>query len=74
MIIPLVGARNLDQLADNLGARDVQLTEEQMLALDEASRIDLGFPHNLLAEPYIRELASGGTWDRIENHRTGRGT
>jgi aryl-alcohol dehydrogenase-like predicted oxidoreductase len=74
VIIPLVGARNLDQLEDNLGALDVQLTGEQMLALDEVSRIDPGFPHNFLGEPYIRDLVSGGTWDRIENHRQGRAT
>ena len=30
VVIPIIGARNTEQLADNLGALDVVLNEEQM--------------------------------------------
>jgi aryl-alcohol dehydrogenase-like predicted oxidoreductase len=69
VIIPLIGARNLTQLEDNLGALAVHLNDAQLAKLDEASRIELGFPHNFLAEDYVRDLVYGGTYDRIDNHR-----
>jgi aryl-alcohol dehydrogenase-like predicted oxidoreductase len=69
VIVPLIGARNLTQLEDNLGALNIHLNDAQLAKLDEVSRIDLGFPHNFLAEDYIRDLVYGGTFDRIDNHR-----
>ncbi|MFN8534128.1 MAG: aldo/keto reductase [Dehalococcoidia bacterium] len=42
---PIVGARNLDQLADTLGALDVTLTPEVRKRLDEESAIELGYPY-----------------------------
>jgi aryl-alcohol dehydrogenase-like predicted oxidoreductase len=69
VMIPLIGARNLSQLEDNLGALDVTLGEDQLKRLDEASRIDLGFPHNFLAEDPIRNVVYGGVYDKIHNHR-----
>ena len=71
VVIPLVGARNLSQLRDNLGALDVELDADQLQRLEEVSRIDLGFPHNFLSDPNILDIVSGGTWERISNHRPG---
>jgi len=45
---PIVGARNLAQLEDNLGALDVQLDPGQQTRLAEVSAIELGFPHEAL--------------------------
>ncbi len=45
---PIVGARRLDQLDDNLGALQVQLDPGQQARLAEASTVDLGFPHEAL--------------------------
>jgi aryl-alcohol dehydrogenase-like predicted oxidoreductase len=56
---PIVGARTLAQLEDNLGALDVQFTEGQLAALGEASAIDLGFPHDMLARPMTRTVVMG---------------
>lgn len=65
-VIPLVGARNLEQLRDNLGALEVTLGDEQLRRLDEASRIDLGFPHNFLSQEHIRDLIYSGVQGRID--------
>ncbi|KPC60680.1 aldo/keto reductase [Streptomyces chattanoogensis] len=46
---PIVGARTPAQLEDNLGALDVAFDAAHLARLDEASAIDLGFPHELLA-------------------------
>jgi len=45
----ILGARTLPQLQDNLGALDVAFSAEQIARLDTMSRIQLGFPHDLLA-------------------------
>jgi len=71
-VIPLIGARNLPQLTDNLGALDIRLTDDQLATLDEVSRVDLGFPHNFMTDPNILDIVSGGSWERLDNHRRGR--
>lgn len=45
---PVIGARTPAQLEDNLGALDVELDESQLGRLDDASRVPLGFPHEML--------------------------
>lgn len=57
---PIIGARTLAQLEDNLGALDVQLTEEQWQRLETASAIELGFPHDFLALQSTRDIMFGG--------------
>jgi aryl-alcohol dehydrogenase-like predicted oxidoreductase len=47
---PIVGARHVDQLADNLGAVEISLSEDELGRLDQASAISLGFPHDFIAE------------------------
>lgn len=48
---PVLGARTLAQLEDNLGALDVVLEDDQLARLDAASAVPLGFPHEMLAAP-----------------------
>ena len=43
-IIPILGARRLDQMRDNLSCLDVTIPEEHLRRLDEASKIDWDFP------------------------------
>jgi len=50
VIVPLVGARTREQLDDNLGCLDLELSPEDKQRLDEASRIRLGFPHEFLEQ------------------------
>jgi len=42
--VPIVGARSLAQLDDNLGALDVRVDPAQQARLAEVSAIELGFP------------------------------
>jgi aryl-alcohol dehydrogenase-like predicted oxidoreductase len=49
-ILPIVGARNLTQFRDNLGALDIELGPEVLERLDAASAVPLGFPHDFMAE------------------------
>ncbi|MDB5968671.1 MAG: aldo/keto reductase [Hydrocarboniphaga sp.] len=57
---PILGARTLAQLQDNLGALEVTLAAEQITRLDAVSRIDLGFPHEFLASGAAMRTMFGG--------------
>lgn len=59
--MPILGARTLAQFEDNLGALDLKLNDDHMRRLDAASRIELGFPHDMLALPMVQQNLSGGT-------------
>jgi aryl-alcohol dehydrogenase-like predicted oxidoreductase len=50
-VIPILGARNLEQFRDVLGSLEVGLAAEQVARLGEVSRIELGFPYELLRGP-----------------------
>ncbi len=61
---PIIGARTLAQLEENLGALDVVLSDAHRQRLDEASRVEPGFPHAFLALPMVRHVMFGDV--RIE--------
>jgi aryl-alcohol dehydrogenase-like predicted oxidoreductase len=48
-VIPILGARNAHQLADNLTCLDVNLPPDALARLDQVSHITRGFPHDFLA-------------------------
>ena len=64
-VIPILGARKLTQLQDNLASFDVTLSPDQVKILDDASHIDLGFPQELYAKEFPRALRYGGMRDQI---------
>jgi aryl-alcohol dehydrogenase-like predicted oxidoreductase len=49
-IHPIIGARRLDQLLDNLGAADLEIPAEALSRLDTATQPDLGFPADFIHE------------------------
>jgi aryl-alcohol dehydrogenase-like predicted oxidoreductase len=60
-VITLIGARKVTQLQDNLASLDLELSTEQVKSLDEASRIELGFPGDLFERESVRAMRYGGT-------------
>lgn len=64
-VIPIIGARKLSQLQDNLASIELTLSAEQVTALDEASKIELGFPYDMYTKELPRAIAYGGLRDRI---------
>jgi len=65
-IIPIIGARRLSQLQDNLACVDFNLTGEQLQRLDNISAISLGFPHELLASQFVRDILLGGVAAQLD--------
>jgi aryl-alcohol dehydrogenase-like predicted oxidoreductase len=47
---PLIGARTLAQLEDNLAALNVSFSDDQIARLDACSKVELGFPHDLIKD------------------------
>ena len=65
-IIPIVGAQDTRQLEENLACLDLRLSEEQLQRLDEISKIEPGYPHDLLAREDTRERVYGNLRDRLD--------
>ncbi len=55
----IIGARTMEQLTDNLGALEVELSAGQTAALDEVSEVPAIFPQSFL--PFARSIVRGGT-------------
>lgn len=64
-IIPIIGARNAEQLQSNLACLDFQLSAGELQRLDAVSAIELGFPHEFLRSDSVREVIFGGTYKDI---------
>lgn len=56
---PIVGARKVSQIEDVVAAADITLTPEHLQKLDQASQIELGFPHDFLASEHILDMGKG---------------
>ena len=65
-MIPILGARKLEQLQDNLKCLEVTLSPEQVQKLNQASQIELGFPHDFLNSDIMHSNSFGGTYDLID--------
>ena len=68
-VIPIVGARKVSHVEDNLKCVDVKLSPEQIEQLDKTSQIKLGFPHDFFKADMVRNFVYNGTFDKIDNHR-----
>jgi aryl-alcohol dehydrogenase-like predicted oxidoreductase len=71
-MIPIMGVRKVEQLKENLACLSFELSEQQMRRLDEASRIELGYPHDFLATGMVRQHIYGGMFDLIDSHRSSK--
>lgn len=65
-VIPIIGARKQAQLKDNLACLDVALSDEHLRHLNDASAIELGFPHDFYVKDMVRGFVYGGLRDRID--------
>lgn len=68
-VIPIIGARKLSQVKDNLACVDITLSSEHLQSLNQVSQIELGFPHDFLGSDMIHDRLFGGTYDAIDNPR-----
>jgi aryl-alcohol dehydrogenase-like predicted oxidoreductase len=64
-VIPIIGARKVSQLQDNLASLDLELSAGQLKSLDGSSQIELGFPESIYEKEMARATRYGGMWDRL---------
>ena len=57
-VIPIIGARTLPQLRDNMACLDFRLTDEQVARLDALNPIELGYPHDFMLK--TKKIVHGG--------------
>jgi len=65
-VIPIIGARKLHQLEDNIKSLEVHIPAELMQRLDEVSKIDLGFPHDFVLREGAQRMIYGDMVNRIK--------
>jgi aryl-alcohol dehydrogenase-like predicted oxidoreductase len=68
LFIPLIGARNTPQLKDWLASLELQIPTQFLQRLHEASKIELGFPHDFLASDNVKDVAFGGSFNKLDKH------
>lgn len=73
LVIPIIGAKSAAQITESIGCLDVRFSPEQLLKLDEVSKIELGFPHDFLTGPAVADVLFGGERGKlIDTHRIAR--
>ncbi|MEZ4921343.1 MAG: aldo/keto reductase [Saprospiraceae bacterium] len=65
-VIPIVGARTPQQLKSSMACLNFDVPATTMQALDEVSKIELGFPHDFLAGDRVKDLIFGGTYNKLK--------
>jgi aryl-alcohol dehydrogenase-like predicted oxidoreductase len=68
-IIPIVGARKVEQLIDNLKSLDVIIPEHISRRLDKVSKIDYGFPFEFFERQKHLDLYYAGMLDKLDIKR-----
>jgi aryl-alcohol dehydrogenase-like predicted oxidoreductase len=68
-VIPIIGARTLKQLDDNLACLEWTLSAEQINRLSAATGFVRGYPEDLLID--TRPYLFGKSYDLLDNHRPG---
>jgi aryl-alcohol dehydrogenase-like predicted oxidoreductase len=69
LIIPILGARSLAQMEENLGALDFSLSDEYLQQIDALSDFKPGFPWAFLHDDEVIGLVHGKTYPLIDKHR-----
>ena len=67
--IPIVGARTPDQIRDNLGAVDLQLSEAHFETLERVSRRPVGWPHYFFGSRSQKGFTYGDVLDDLDTSR-----
>jgi aryl-alcohol dehydrogenase-like predicted oxidoreductase len=64
VVSTIIGVRTLQQFEDNISALSVELSPDQIAALDAASRVEMGFPHDMIDSPMSSMMFGGVTVEK----------
>lgn len=63
--IPVMGAKKASQMKDSLNCIHLVLPDDAIQELNDVSKIEMGFPHDFLANPETKSVVYGGTYSSI---------
>lgn len=66
VVIPIIGARTIEQLKDSLDCLNHTLSDEHYNRLEKVSSFEHGFPNDFLKTELVRELLFGGKFALLE--------
>jgi len=69
-LVPILGARTENQMLENLGGLEIELSPEHVDRLGSSGDFALGFPRDFLEDDEVHELIFGTTFDLIDDHRS----
>lgn len=67
--IPIIGARKIEQIKDNIASLELNIPAAQMERLDQASAIDLGFPHDFVLRAGAQKMIYGDMVRKIDGNK-----
>jgi len=65
-IIPIIGARTVEQIEQNLACLTFTLNADQLERLNKISKVAMGFPHDFLSSEVPHSFLYGGMADQID--------
>lgn len=65
-MVPILGARRVEQIEDNLGCLSIELSDAHRERLDEVSAIQPIFPYRFLEKEPIRNIVYAGTREKLD--------
>jgi aryl-alcohol dehydrogenase-like predicted oxidoreductase len=65
-IVPIIGARKPEQLSDSLACLSFALSSDHLQRLNEASHVELGFPHDFIRNENIRNIVYGDQYPKLD--------
>jgi aryl-alcohol dehydrogenase-like predicted oxidoreductase len=65
-MIPIIGTKKISQLEDNLASLNLNLADEYLNRLNDASHIKPIFPNSFFAKEFVSNLVYGGMRDSID--------
>lgn len=68
-IFPILGARSLKQIEDNLGVLEFELSPDELQEIGVLSDFRVGFPWSFLHDEDVLELIHGKTYPKLDLHR-----
>lgn len=69
VVIPIIGAKNEEQLDDNLKCLEFSISDEDLAVLDRVSKPPVAFPHEFLQKENIQQIIFGQHYQDILSHR-----
>lgn len=63
---PIVGARKPEQIREIIGAASIQLPADKLSLLDQATAVELGFPHDFLSSDHMKDMGKGEIRTKID--------